>query len=104
MDWMYSNCSVTAQHGALKWRPIFGKANLPVFEKLYKSVKTGKETARSHPRLRRQGLPEVPGKKLAEIHESEMWRAGAAVRALRPKEKAKEIVKGVKGTGGRGEN
>ncbi len=44
MDWMYSNCSVTAQHGALKWRPIFRKANLPVFEKLYKSVKTGQET------------------------------------------------------------
>ena len=44
MDWMYSNCSATAQHGALKWRPIFRKANLPVFEKLYKSVKTGKET------------------------------------------------------------
>jgi ketol-acid reductoisomerase len=44
MDWMYRNCSATAQHGALKWRPIFSKTNLPVFERLYKSVMNGTET------------------------------------------------------------
>lgn len=104
MDWMYSNCSVTAQHGALKWRPIFRQANLPVFEKLYKSVKTGKETAEVIADCGGKDYQKFLAAKLAEIHESEMWRAGAAVRALRPKEKAKEIVKGVKGTGGRGEN
>src|ERR1700751_4893134 len=43
MDWMYSNCSATAQRGALDWKPRFKKAVAPVFKELYKRVKTGKE-------------------------------------------------------------
>jgi ketol-acid reductoisomerase len=104
MDWMYSNCSVTAQHGALKWRPIFRAANLPVFEKLYKSVKTGQETREVIRDCGGKDYQTFLAKKLAEIHESEMWRAGAAVRSLRPKEKAKDLSGGVKGIGGRGQN
>jgi len=45
MDWMYANCSTTAQRGALDWRHEFRKAVEPVFKKLYKSVARGKETA-----------------------------------------------------------
>jgi ketol-acid reductoisomerase len=104
MDWMYSNCSVTAQHGALKWRPIFRKANLPVFERLYKSVKTGQETREVIKDCGGKNYQKYLAKKLGEIHNSEMWRAGAAVRALRPTEKAKAITGRVKGTGGRGQN
>lgn len=104
MDWMYSNCSVTAQHGALKWRPIFHKANLPVFDKLYKSVKSGQETREVIRDCGGKNYQEYLAKKLGEIHNSEMWRTGAAVRALRPKEKAKAITKKVKGIGGRSQN
>jgi ketol-acid reductoisomerase len=84
MDWMYANCSTTAQRGALDWRHRFRQAVAPVFEQLYESVKTGNETrivleANSAPdygeRLRRE---------LDEMKDSEMWRAGAAVRSLRP--------------------
>jgi ketol-acid reductoisomerase len=103
MDWMYSNCSATAQHGALKWRPIFRKANLPVFDKLYKSVKNGTETREVIRDCGGKNYKEFLAKKLGEIHNSEMWKAGAAVRALRPKEKAKDLT-GVKGIGGRGQN
>jgi ketol-acid reductoisomerase len=104
MDWMYSNCSATAQHGALKWRPIFRKANLPVFDKLYKSVKTGQETREVLRDCGGRNYQQFLSKKLAEIHNSEMWMAGAAVRSLRPKEKARDLSKGVKGIGGRGQN
>ena len=104
MDWMYSNCSATAQHGALKWRPIFRKANLPVFEKLYKSVKDGQETKEVLRDCGGKNYKDFLAKKLGEIHDSEMWRAGAAARSLRPKEKAREIVKGTKGVSGRGQN
>ena len=104
MDWMYSNCSVTAQHGALKWRPIFRKANLPVFDKLYKSVKSGQETREVISDCGGKNYQKFLAEKLSEIHNSEMWQAGAAVRALRPKEKAKDLSKGVKGVGGRGQN
>jgi len=84
MDWMYSNCSATAQRGALDWLHRFRDAVDPLFEELYKSVVSGKETeivmkANSAPDYK-EGLQ----KELDEIKNSEMWRAGAAVRSLRP--------------------
>jgi len=84
MDWMFANCSTTAQRGALDWAPRFEKAVLPVFNKLYKDVKSGKETAIT---LKANSAPdyrEKLGEELRAIRESEMWRTGAAVRALRP--------------------
>ncbi len=104
MDWMYSNCSATAQRGALDWKPRFRKAVLPVFDALYKSVKSGKEAARVIAACGRKDYQQQLGKELAAIRNSEMWRAGAAVRALRPKEKARAITKGTKGVGGRQAN
>jgi ketol-acid reductoisomerase len=84
MDWMYSNCSTTAQRGALDWKPRFRDAVAPVFEELYESVVSGKETKRV---LEANSTPDYMEKlqvELDEIHNSEMWSAGAAVRALRP--------------------
>jgi ketol-acid reductoisomerase len=85
MDWMYANCSTTAQRGALDWRHKFREAVEPVFEKLYDNVVSGEETrivieTNSQPDYREKLQAE-----LAEIGDSEMWQAGAAVRALRPK-------------------
>ncbi|KAK9659748.1 Bifunctional acetohydroxyacid reductoisomerase [Basidiobolus ranarum] len=40
MDWMYSNCSTTAQRGALDWWKPFYEATKPVFEQLYTSRTT----------------------------------------------------------------
>ena len=101
MDWMYQNCSATAQHGALKWRPIFWKANLPVFKKLYASVKNGTETREVIRDCGGKDYQKFLGRKLADIHNSEMWQAGAAVRALRPKQTGKATAKNAKGVGGR---
>ena len=104
MDWMYSNCSATAQRGALDWKPKFKKAVLPVFKDLYNRVKTGKECTRV---LTACGAPDYQvqlQKELSEIRDSEMWLAGKAVRELRPKEGAKAISKGTKGVAGRGAN
>jgi ketol-acid reductoisomerase len=84
MDWMYANCSTTAQRGALDWAPKFREAVVPVFEELYASVKSGKETTRVLAANSAPDYREKLNKELAEIHESEMWRAGQAVRALRP--------------------
>ncbi|MCL6615184.1 MAG: ketol-acid reductoisomerase, partial [Firmicutes bacterium] len=46
MDWMYANCSTTAQRGALDWFRIFRDATKPVFERLYQSVASGAEARR----------------------------------------------------------
>jgi ketol-acid reductoisomerase len=104
MDWMFSNCSATAQRGALDWAPKFKKATAPVFKELYKAVKTGKETARVIRVCGGADYKERLAKDLSKIHDSEMWRAGAAVRSLRPKTKGKGITKGTKGVKGRGQN
>ena len=101
MDWMYSNCSATAQRGALDWKPQFRKAVLPVFKDLYQRVKTGKECTRVLTACGAKNYQKQLQKELNEIGSSEMWRAGAAVRSLRPREKAKAITKGTKGVGGR---
>jgi ketol-acid reductoisomerase len=104
MDWMYSNCSVTAQRGALDWKPKFKKAVTPVFKELYQRVKTGKETARVLSACGRPDYQKFLQEELSVMGNSEMWRAGQAVRALRPKEVAKVITKGTAGVAGRGSN
>jgi ketol-acid reductoisomerase len=84
MDWMYANCSTTAQRGALDWRHQFRQAVAPVFERLYQSVVCGDEARIV---LRANSAPDYKERlevELREMRESEMWQAGAAVRALRP--------------------
>jgi ketol-acid reductoisomerase len=84
MDWMYANCSTTAQRGALDWKDKFKDAVAPVFDDLYQRVKSGAETRivlekNSDPQYR-----EKLDEELRVMRESEMWQAGAAVRSLRP--------------------
>jgi len=84
MDWMYANCSATAQRGALDWRPRFKAAVAPVFDELYNSVVSGEETRVV---LEANGAPDYQthlDEELRQMRESEMWQAGAAVRSLRP--------------------
>ncbi len=102
MDWMFSNCSATAQRGALDWMPKFKKANMPVFKELYKSVKSGKEAKRVISSCGKKGYEKQLAKELDKIGKSEMWTAGEKVRQLRPKNKAKKVTKATKGTSGRG--
>ncbi|MDR3575419.1 MAG: ketol-acid reductoisomerase [Anaerolineaceae bacterium] len=84
MDWMYANCSTTAQRGALDWRHEFRKAVEPVYDNLYKRVVSGEETAVVLAANSASDYKEKLDAELKEMHESEMWRAGAAVRSLRP--------------------
>src|SRR3954468_19394962 len=84
MDWMYANCSTTAQRGALDWFKKFRDASKPVFEALYQSVKSGDETKRVLDANSRPDYRQQLEKELKEVAESEMWKAGAQVRALRP--------------------
>lgn len=85
MDWMYSNCSTTAQRGALDWFKKFRDANKPVMKELYDSVKTGKETKRTLDVMGRADYRDGLAQELKEIRESEMWRAGSDIRKLRPR-------------------
>jgi ketol-acid reductoisomerase len=89
MDWMYANCSTTAQRGALDWKGRFKKAVAPVFDELYESVARGEETRIVLEANSAADYREKLERELAEMRNSEMWRAGAAVRSLRPENRKK---------------
>lgn len=84
MDWMYANCSTTAQRGALDWMGKFYDATKPVFEHLYQEVASGNEAQRSIDTNSKPNYREGLEKELKALRESEMWQAGAVVRKLRP--------------------
>jgi len=105
MDWMYANCSTTAQRGALDWYGAFHDATKPVFKDLYRRVKKGEESLRTLNANSRPSYRKDLEKELKEVRESEMWRVGAEVRALRPeraaaptRKKAKKAKKAKKTT------
>ena len=89
MDWMYANCSTTAQRGALDWWKPFRDASLPVFQKLYAEVATGDEAQRSIDSNSQPDYREKLDAELKELRESEMWQTGAVVRGLRPERNKK---------------
>ena len=89
MDWMYANCSTTAQRGALDWKDRFRDAVVPVFDELYKKVASGEEAQIT---LDSNSAPDYRvklDKELDEIKNMEMWRAGSALRSLRPERRKK---------------
>ena len=89
MDWMYANCSTTAQRGALDWKGRFRDAVVPVFDELYKRVASGEDAqivldSNSAPDYR-----EKLNRELEEMKNMEMWRAGSVLRSLRPERRKK---------------
>jgi ketol-acid reductoisomerase len=84
MDWMYANCSTTAQRGALDWKGRFRDAVAPVFKNLYDEVACGNEAQRSIDTNSQSDYREKLDEELKTLRESEMWQAGAVVRSLRP--------------------
>jgi ketol-acid reductoisomerase len=89
MDWMYANCSATAQRGALDWKDRFRDAVAPVFTELYDRVKSGKETEIVLTTGAAPDYRDKLAKELELMRNSEMWQAGAVVRSLRPERRKK---------------
>ncbi len=87
MDWMYANCSTTAQRGALDWWKKFRDAVKPVFSELYGKVARGEEAQNAIDANSQADYREKLEEELKELRESELWRTGAAVRELRPEKK-----------------
>ncbi|MEQ8523548.1 ketol-acid reductoisomerase [Gracilimonas sp.] len=96
MDWMYANCSTTAQRGALDWWKKFRDATKPVFENLYDEVAAGREAQRSIDSNSQSDYRAKLEEELKELRESEMWKAGSTVRQLRPENNKveEEVVAG----------
>lgn len=84
MDWLYANCSTTAQRGAIDWAPKFEEVLKPVIEDCYDSVKSGKETDIVLEKSNDPDYREKLNAELEEIHSQELWEAGRVFRELRP--------------------
>ena len=84
MDWMYANCSTTAQRGALDWRHRFRDAVAPLFDELYQSVSSGNEARIVIETCSADDYRDRLEKELAELADEEIWRTGKQVRSLRP--------------------
>ena len=89
MDWMFSNCSTTAQRGALDWSPKFRDAVAPVFDELYQKVISGDETQRVLEANSAPDYREKLNQELEVLRNSEMWQTGTTVRSLRPENRKK---------------
>ena len=90
MDWMYCNCSETSRIGALRWIPRFREATQPVFDSLYELVAAGEETRIVLEKSKAPDYRQKLADELKEMGNSEMWRAGATVRSLRPRKQKKQ--------------
>ncbi|MGD9332188.1 MAG: ketol-acid reductoisomerase [Desulfobacterales bacterium] len=90
MDWMFANCSTTAQRGALDWAPRFRDAVVPLFDELYEKVTSGQETRRVMESCSAEDYREKLQAELKVVGDTEMWRAGKAVRALRPENRGEK--------------
>ncbi|MED7789680.1 ketol-acid reductoisomerase [Francisella sp. 19X1-34] len=84
MDWMFANCSATAQRGALDWAPRFRDATKSLFSELYTEVKNGNEVQRTIDKNSHENYRQDLDKELQELSEKEVWQAGKVVRSLRP--------------------
>ncbi|MGX7590232.1 ketol-acid reductoisomerase [Candidatus Karelsulcia muelleri] len=84
MDWMYENCSTTAQRGALDWWKKFRDTNISLFRELYQDVSSGKEAERTISLNSQSNYREILKKELKELKNSELWQVGELIRKLRP--------------------
>jgi ketol-acid reductoisomerase len=84
MDWMFCNCSETARIGALRWRNRFRDGAKPLFDSLYELVVSGEETRIVLERSAEPDYRQKLAEELKAMGNSEMWKAGATVRSLRP--------------------
>ena len=84
MDWLYSNCSTTAQRGALDWAPVFEKVIEPVINDCYNSVKNETEVLNVINANSSDNYREKLDKELDQMNNSELWTVAKKLRSLRP--------------------
>jgi ketol-acid reductoisomerase len=82
MDWMFENCSTTAQRGAIDWSENYYKVLKPEINKCYESVKSGKEAQISIESNNDINYRKNLQKELDEIKDQEMWKVQKLLKNL----------------------
>ena len=83
MDWLYKNCSTTAQRGALDWAPKYEKAIRPVIEECYDSVINGIETENVIKQNSNIDYRKNLNHELNCMSETELWKVARQLRKFR---------------------
>ncbi len=83
MDYMFSNCSGTAQRGALDWSKKFEKLNKPLIQEIYDNVKNGEEAKRVIKSNSSTNYKDKLDKELEDINNQEIWKVGKEIRKYR---------------------
>lgn len=73
MDYLYRNCSTTAQRGAIDWAPIFEQNVYPIMEKCYEQVVSGEEAKKVIQSNTDIDYRNKLNKELDDISNSELW-------------------------------
>ena len=83
MDWLYSNCSTTAQRGALDWSKIFEEKLTPLIEECYYEVQNGSEANKAIQCNSQFNYRERLMEELETINNQELWQTANQLRPLR---------------------
>mmetsp|Transcript_16002 Transcript_16002/g.19611 ORF Transcript_16002/g.19611 Transcript_16002/m.19611 type:complete len:141 (+) Transcript_16002:3-425(+) len=93
MDWMYRNCSTTAQRGALDWCTKFENALKPVINECYDSVLNGTETRNTINANKDKDYRTKLEKELSLMDDQEIWKVGKILRQMRNQSITNENLK-----------
>ena len=82
MDWMFANCSSTAQRGALDWAPKFESVIKPVIQECYEQVKNGNEVRRVIKANSNQNYKTQLDNELKMLSKSSIWSTRKKIKDL----------------------
>jgi len=84
MECLYSNCSTTAQRGAIDWSKTFEEKITPIIEDCYTNVVNGEEARVVINANASHNYSETLEDELDEISNEEIWKVGNQFREFRP--------------------
>ena len=83
MDWLYKNCSTTAQRGAIDWSSKFERKLVPMIQECYDSVKNETEVKRVIDCNRDPNYNDSLKEELNQISKQEMWQISKKLKELK---------------------
>jgi ketol-acid reductoisomerase len=83
MDWLYKNCSTTAQRGAIDWANVFEPKLTDMVQDCYNSVKDGTEIKRIIECNEDPNYKDILQSELDDISNQEMWQIKQHIKKLK---------------------
>jgi len=82
MEWMYRNCSTTAQRGAIDWSKKFEEKLIPMIEECYESVKNNTELNIIMECNKNPDYNVILDEELDTMSKQELWRVSKQIKDI----------------------